>query len=100
MSVNRKNQNLFSFKVKILDNENNYKKLKDIFIRKQDIYIIKLLEKRAQNNKKANLDQSLKRIVSYDNKENSYKSYKTYKSPKINKLLDYKKIRIIKKKIR
>lgn len=99
MSVNRQNQNLFSFKVKILDNENNYKKLKDIFIRKQDIYIIKLLEKRAQNNKKANLDQSLKRIVSYDNKENSYKSYKTYKSQKINKLLDYKKIRIIKKKL-
>ena len=84
MSVERQNKNSFSFNIRVLDNNNNnYKKLKDIFIRKQDIYLIKLLEKKAKNNKNEKIDKTLKKITSYD-KEKIYQNFKAYKSPIIN----------------
>ena len=101
MSVERQNKNSFSFNIRVLDNNNNYKKLKDIFIRKQDIYLIKLLEKKAKNNKNEKIDKTLKKITSYD-KEKIYQNFKTYKSPIINNNInkhEYKNIRIIKKKL-
>jgi len=49
MSEGKKgNKNLFSFNVRILNNCKNYKKIKDIFILKQNIYLIKLLEKKPK----------------------------------------------------
>ena len=62
MSVERQNKNSFSFNIRVLDNNNNnYKKLKDIFIRKQDIYLIKLLEKKAKNNRNEKIHKTLKK---------------------------------------
>lgn len=68
MSEDNKGKNLFSFNVRILNNNKNYKKIKDIFIRKQDIYLIKLLEKKAKENKNTKLNSSLKKIIFDDNK--------------------------------
>ena len=65
MNDDKKGKNLLSFKVRILNNNKNYKKIKDIFIRKQDIYLIKLLEKKAKENKYILLNSSLKKI-NYD----------------------------------
>ena len=93
MSIGLKNKNTFSFNIRILDSDNNYKKIKDIFIRKQDIYLIKLLEKRTKNNKNSKMEKSLKKIIQSNNLEkNVY-----YKPPKENKLIDFKNIRIKKK---
>ena len=71
MSDDKKNRNLFSFNVRILNNNKNYKKIKDIFIRKQDIYLIKLLEKKAKENKNTKLNTSIKRIIFDENKTSS-----------------------------
>ena len=70
MSDDKKNRNLFSFNVRILNNNKNYKKIKDIFIRKQDIYLIKLLEKKAKENKNTKLNTSIKKII-FDEKKSS-----------------------------
>ena len=60
MIPKQKSKNKFSFDIKILNsnsnkkyirNSSNLKDTKDIFIRKQDIYLIKLLEKRIKLNK-------------------------------------------------
>ena len=90
--MNAKYQSIYSFlfNIRILNKDKKYKKIKEIFIRKQDIYLIKLLEKRAKNNQNAKLD--LKKIKKEDN-------YKIYNPPKENKFSDYKNIRIIKKKL-
>ena len=71
MNDDKKGKNLFSFKVRILNNNKNYKKIKDIFIRKQDIYLIKLLEKKAKENKYIQLNSSLKKINYDENKSSS-----------------------------
>ena len=72
MSEDKKgNRNLFSFNVRILNNSKNYKKIKDIFIRKQDIYLIKLLEKKAKENKNTKLNTSIKKIIFDENKSSS-----------------------------
>ena len=72
MSEDRKgNRNLFSFNVRILNNSKNYKKIKDIFIRKQDIYLIKLLEKKAKENRNTKLNTSIKKIIFDENKSSS-----------------------------
>ena len=68
MKDDKKGKNLFSFNVRILNNNKNYKKIKDIFIRKQDIYLIKLLEKKAKENKYTKLNSSLKKINFDENK--------------------------------
>lgn len=96
MSVDRQNNNSISFIIKILDNS-NYKKTKDIFIRKQDIYLIKLLAKRAKANKR-------NEFLKINEKIKIYKELKLKKTPIINKSnknnkLEYKNIRIIKKKV-
>ena len=70
MSDDKKNRNLFSFNVRILNNNKNYKKIKDIFIRKQDIYLIKLLEKKAKEKKNTKLNTSIKKII-FDEKKSS-----------------------------
>ena len=70
MSDDKKNRNLFSFNVRILNNNKNYKKIKDIFIRKQDIYLIKLLEKKSKENKNTKLNTSIKKII-FDEKKSS-----------------------------
>ena len=93
MNVDNQIKNSFSFNIKVLDRDINYKKVKDIFIRKQDIYLIKLLERRAKNNKSINL-QPLKKIIPKSNKEKINLKYKT---PKVIKLIDYKNIEIRKK---
>ena len=98
MNVNLQNKNSFSFNFKIIDNDNNYKKLKNIFLRKQDIYLIKLLEKRAKYNKDTKKYKEFKTNIPYNNMQNNIKSFITYKPSTINQLLDYKNIRIIKKK--
>ena len=92
MNVENQSKNSFSFNIKILDRDINYKKVKDIFIRKQDIYLIKLLERRA-NNRNTNL-QPLKKIILKTNKEKVNLKYKT---PKVMKLIDYKNIEIRKR---
>lgn len=71
MNDDKKKKNLFSFNVRILNNNKNYKKIKDIFIRKQDIYLIKLLEKKAKENKNTKLNYSLKKIIYDENKSSS-----------------------------
>ena len=71
MSDDKKNRNLFSFNVRILNNNKNYKKIKDIFIRKQDIYLIKLLEKKAKEKKNTKLNTSIKKIIFDENKSSS-----------------------------
>ena len=71
MSDDKKNINIFSFNVRILSNSKNYKKIKDIFIRKQDIYLIKLLEKKAKENKNTKLNTSIKRIIFDESKSSS-----------------------------
>ena len=97
MSIcNRQNKNSFSFNIKISDND-NYKKIKDIFIKKQDIYLIKLLEKRAKENQNINLNKSIKKIIPKEIINKNYKSYKF--PPKNNKLIDYKNKRIYQKNI-
>jgi hypothetical protein len=68
MNNDKKGKNIFSFNVRILNNNKNYKKIKDIFIRKQDIYLIKLLEKKAKENKNTRLNTSLKKIIFDENK--------------------------------
>jgi hypothetical protein len=95
MSVDRQNNNSISFHVKVLDNS-NYKKIKDIFIRKQDIYLIKLLAKKSKNNKR------IENLKSYQ-KAKIYKELKLHNPPITNKnknvnKLEFKNIRIIKKK--
>ena len=67
MSEDNKGKNLFSFNVRILNSNNNYKKIKDIFIRKQDIYLIKLLEKKVKENKNTKLNSSIKKIIFDEN---------------------------------
>ena len=101
-SDNKQNKNSFSFKIKILDNDKNSKKMKDIFIRKQDMYLIKLLEKRAKYIKSIKPDNSFKKIFSYDkNKTNRLLYYDNNiinnKTPIKKKLVDFQNIRIIKK---
>ena len=91
MNAKYKTKNSFLFNIKILENDKKYKKLKEIFIRKQDIYLIKLLEKKAKNNKNAKLNISLKKV-----KEDKSKAYKL---PNENKFSEYKNIRIIKRKL-
>lgn len=98
MRINNQDKNSFSFKVKILDNDNNYKKIKDIFIRKQDIYLIKLLEKRIKKNKNNLLYKSMKKNIFYD-KDNNFIKYEMNQPPQEKKLLNYKNIRIIKRKL-
>ena len=71
MSDDKKNRNLFLFNVRILNNSNNFKKIKDIFIRKQDIYLIKLLEKKAKESKNTKLNTSIKKIIFDENKSSS-----------------------------
>jgi len=69
MSEDRKgSRNLFSFNVRILNNSKNYKKIKDIFIRKQDIYLIKLLEKKAKENRNTKMNTSIKKIIFDENR--------------------------------
>ena len=96
MNLNKQWKNTFSFNIKILDkNKSNPKKLKDIFIRKQDIYLIKLLEKRSKRIKITEFNKSLKKIP-FTNKEKN-ETIDDY--PKESKLIDFKNIRIIKKKL-
>ena len=71
MSDDKKNRNLFLFNVRILNNNNNFKKIKDIFIRKQDLYLIKLLEKKAKESKSTKLNASIKKIIFDENKSSS-----------------------------
>ena len=71
MSDDKKNRNLFLFNVRILNNIKNFKKIKDIFIRKQDIYLIKLLEKKAKESKNTKLNTSIKKIIFDENKSSS-----------------------------
>ena len=71
MSDDKKNRNLFLFNVRILNNSNNFKKIKDIFIRKQDLYLIKLLEKKAKESKDTKLNTSIKKIIFDENKSSS-----------------------------
>ena len=93
----KQSKNSFSFNIRIFDSyNNNKKKMKDIFIRKQDIYLIKLLEKRAKNNKATKLNKSLKKMASYTNNE---KNDIVKNNQREKKLKDYKNIRIIKKKL-
>ena len=94
MNVEDQSKNSFSFNIKVLDRDINYKKIKDIFIRKQDIYLIKILERRAKNSKNKNLEP-LKKIMPNVNKEKINLKYKT---PKVIKLIDYKNIKINRKK--
>ena len=93
----KQSKNSFSFNIRIFDSYNSCnKKIKDIFIRKQDIYLIKLLEKRAKNNKTTKLNKSLKKFSSYSNNE---KIDKVENNSKEKKLKDYRNIRIMKKKL-
>ena len=88
MSDDKKNRNLFSFNVRILNNNKNYKKIKDIFIRKQDIYLIKLLEKKEKEkeNKNTKLNTSIKKII-FDEKKSSSNDINRMNSI-INKIYD------------
>ena len=93
----KQSKNTFSFNIRIFDSHNSYnKKIKDIFIRKKDIYLIKLLERRTKNNKITKLNKSLKKLASYSNNE---KNDKVKNNPKEKKLKDYRNIRIIRKKL-
>ena len=93
-----KTKNSFSFNIKILNNENyKYRKLKNIFIRKQDIYLIKLLQKRVErkNPETHNINYA---------SEDSIKNFETMKingKPNIKKNQNsYKNIPIIKNRLR
>ena len=77
MIPKQKSKRQFSFDIKILNSNNdkkyvrnssNLKETKDIFIRKQDIYLIKLLEKRIKltkmlKNKNKNVNQKMIKII-------------------------------------
>ena len=89
MNNDKKDKNLFSFKVRIFNNNKNYKKIKDIFIRKQDIYLIKLLEKKAKENKYIKLNSSLKKI-NFDENQSSLNDINRVNSI-INKTYDINK---------
>jgi hypothetical protein len=75
--------------VRIFNNNKNYKKIKDIFIRKQDIYLIKLLEKKAKENKYIKLNSSLKKI-NFDENQSSLNDINRVNSI-INKTYDINK---------
>ena len=77
MIPKQKSKRQFSFDIKILNSNNdkkyirnssNLKETKDIFIRKQDIYLIKLLEKRIKltkmlKNKNKNVNHNMIKII-------------------------------------
>ena len=77
MIPKQKSKRQFSFDIKILNSNNdkkyirnssNLKETKDIFIRKQDIYLIKLLEKRIKltkmlKNKNKNVNRNMIKII-------------------------------------
>ena len=77
MIPKQKSKRQFSFDIKILNSNNdkkyirnssNLKETKDIFIRKQDIYLIKLLEKRIKltkmlKNKNKNVNKNMIKII-------------------------------------
>lgn len=92
--------NSFSFKIRLLNTNRNLKKMKDFFIRKQDIYLIKLLEKKTKNFRSIKIDNSLKKIFSYD-KSNTTRLYNEneYKTPIKASLKDLNNIRIIQSKL-
>ena len=112
MIPKQKSKNKFSFDIKILNSNSNKKYIrnssslkdtKDIFIRKQDIYLIKLLEKRIKltkmlKNQNKKVNHNMIKIINPQRFQNLFDENKTtnnFGNKKIQKdINNYKNIKI------
>ena len=112
MIPKQKSKNKFSFDIKILNsnsnkkyirNSSNLKDTKDIFIRKQDIYLIKLLEKRIKltkmlKNQNKKVNHNMIKIINPQRFQNLFDENKTtnnFGNKTIKKdIINYKNIKI------